>query len=1176
MNKVANVSIVAANVQQLKEPRKRSNLVSKLKAQTKNFDIVLLSETGRPDETEAQAWISEFEEAGLSAHFTSHNYTAIVWKESANVEAIRHEPRDTLSAEFTDNSHRMTDIMFRIGSTFVRVVSIYAPAKDVFKRPFFTELRQLLDRSHRSDQSMIMGGDWNCVENQSIDSEEIHRNCNAGGQEMREIAVTHALTDVYRSHHPRKRLYTNDPGGGRSRRRLDRIYVTADLKPLLKQASVWSKLVKSTHVPMAARFYMPGAVEVGGGKFKLGSHVIATTETELYVTDLVAELHAKAVMQHPGDPLRAWNRTKELLLPHLQDLSLAMNRFRRLLKPEEYDLQGRYGSAMKSRVDPMLAGSSSIHIRLRKVRATDLTPTLRVNDKVLSRPDDVLGAARDFYAKLYDEEPIDEEALRDICKHFKSRLSRQAYAELEKIYSVEEIEKALDKCKIRSSPGPDGLPFDFYSKTWLVTGPILTSIANHVAETDPAQLPQKVAHIHLIHKQGDHDQMSNKRPISLINTDERILSKAFNRRLAYKLKDIVAPTQTGFIPGRWIGTNIANMQAIFDTSPTRARPLDGLVAVMDFEKAYDRIAHRYLERILLHVGFGRRAIRSYMSTYSNQTAQIFLNGWLSTPFNVRSGVRQGDPLAPSLFAIAIEGFACAIRHRVKGMEPCLKRSMTEPTIKEMLFADDAACALEDYADASRLMQAVSVYERASASRLNVGKSHITPVGRFIDLPNTTWRGWKVSREQFRYLGIQVGTNVDYAAWWKSVQAEVLRRMRGIPMFDLPLAAKCMILNTYCYSKILYYDKFAPAPDSVLSAIEDASKKALWGRQKAKVSKERLQTPLDNGGFGLFNLKMQLDVQRAQWVSQLLPADSLDERHLANIRLRLYAPLINERFTRQLNRTKRAEWKWHGMLCHPPLGSFLAARSAVATCLPHRWNLYLEAWGRVTTPYADLEEDNEAAWADHFLSRSPTVKSSIPLKWFRGPDGKKLEPWSFKFATKTYHAAKMPLIIPSRLEERYQFGEKRWQKWWLFLRRIRQQQTDAEDTQHLLSLNSLHAGAHVGSPRSEFVNNRSKTCVLCLSDDLETVQHLFVGCPFAIRLWSALYTSPHPQFPDLVCPETAKSLEGAIKRQVVFLHTIWSLSRSRRFSPSTLIAISDRDFDRLVREARARLAGTSTI
>jgi hypothetical protein len=85
-------------------------------------------------------------------------------------------------------------------------------------------------------------------------------------------------------------------------------------------------------------------------------------------------------------------------------------------------------------------------------------------------------------------------------------------------------------------------------------------------------------------------------------------------------------------------------------------------------------------------------------------------------------------------------------------------------VRELLFADDAACGLQDYEDMNQLIKVVNTYERASCSKLNSSKSFIITVGSFRENPRTSYRGWRVDLGEFRYLLARVGVVVDKARW----------------------------------------------------------------------------------------------------------------------------------------------------------------------------------------------------------------------------------------------------------------------------------------------------------------------------------------------------------------------------------------------------------------------------
>ncbi|SDA01240.1 BZ3500_MvSof-1268-A1-R1_Chr10-1g02533 [Microbotryum saponariae] len=215
---------------------------------------------------------------------------------------------------------------------------------------------------------------------------------------------------------------------------------------------------------------------------------------------------------------------------------------------------------------------------------------------------------------------------------------------------------------------------------------------------------------------------------------------------------------------------------------------------------------------------------------------------------------SGDPLAPSLFVLAIEGFACHIRLKVEGVvSPGLQ------TIRErVLFADDACCALHNLSDLDHLNRATELYERASSSKLSNAKSFLYPLGSFRGRPIALGLGtWRLSISHVRYLGIQ------------EIKSSTVARICSIPMYDLPYAAKCSIMNIYCYTKILFYSRFLPPPKSVVKEIEDAAMFAIHGRasdrtqRRPKVSRSTLCTPLDHGRFGLIDLPRRLSIDRSR-------------------------------------------------------------------------------------------------------------------------------------------------------------------------------------------------------------------------------------------------------------------------------------------------------------------------
>lgn len=153
--------------------------------------------------------------------------------------------------------------------------------------------------------------------------------------------------------------------------------------------------------------------------------------------------------------------------------------------------------------------------------------------------------------------------------------------------------------------------------------------------------------------------------------------------------------------------------------------VNGVIVVLDQEKAYDKITHDYLWKTLEAYKLPERFINTVKSLYSDTSTRVMINGHLSTPFQVRCGVRQGDPLSCLLFDIAIEPLAEALRKsNLKG----LKIPGTTKRLIANLFADDTTTFLSEEDNFDELEEILKKWCIASHAHFNISKTKILPVG----------------------------------------------------------------------------------------------------------------------------------------------------------------------------------------------------------------------------------------------------------------------------------------------------------------------------------------------------------------------------------------------------------------------------------------------------------------
>ena len=225
---------------------------------------------------------------------------------------------------------------------------------------------------------------------------------------------------------------------------------------------------------------------------------------------------------------------------------------------------------------------------------------LNLSGVITSNPFEILEGAKTFYKNLYTSKHVDLNG-EDSRGFFENenipKLSEEFKEICEGRVRIDEITEVLKSFKDNKGPGIDGLPAEFYKAFRHLLGETLVDSLNAAFDSGRLSISQRQAIITLIDKKDkDMTLLGNWRPISLLNMDVKLFSKALGYRIKKILPKLIHSNQSGYVEGRFIGETIRAIDNIMEF--TKCEGVGGILAFLDFEKAFDSVEWNFLHKCL--------------------------------------------------------------------------------------------------------------------------------------------------------------------------------------------------------------------------------------------------------------------------------------------------------------------------------------------------------------------------------------------------------------------------------------------------------------------------------------------------------------------------------------------------------------------------------------------------
>lgn len=774
---------------------------------------------------------------------------------------------------------------------------VYAPNQD--SPEFFVSLFKHLREAPFPE--WIILGDFNLALDPKID-----RKTYANTPQIKRAALTlkefmeeHELHDVWRHLHPEKKRYTWH-GRVNLASRLDFVLASCSLMSGVTKCEVLSTTF-SDH--SAILFEVDLSTEKRGpGFWKFNDTLLNDKKYKELIQKKIEETMIKN-SKEKLDPLLSWEMIKNEAIgstlsysslkakernKNIEELESKINKLEDDLDQcnDPQDMKALYNQLTNAKYDldmilvektaKIIANTKAkwynegeastkyfFNLEKQKYSARCMSKIYLEDGNVITERSRILAEQKRFYEELYTSDPVVQFSLKN--QNDERKLTNEERESLEVPLSIQDLTYSLKNMAAGKTPGADGLTSAFYAGFWdILSEPLLCAI-NYAKRQGRLHISARRGILSLIpKKEKDDGYIKNWRPITLLNTDYKILSKAIANRLQKYLSKLISMDQTGFMKERNISTNIRKIIDIDEYCKNNS--IEGIILSVDFEKCFDRVETSGIEKVMEYFNFGPNLIQWVKLLFKDILVCTLNYGYISEHFEVSRGLLQGNPIASYIYLLIAQTLNDKIVENklIKGIK------LGEKEIKSIQFADDLNLPLLfDQQTLTQVLQELKDFKKQVGLSINIAKSCIYRIGTISKstiILNSQGIPWV--NDQLEILGISV-TDKDNIET-KNVEPLIVKmqtRLNTWKARDLGLIGKVLVLNSLIMSLFVYRFTVLPSiSKQIIYRINKIWSNFLWSGKKPKIAWNIICAPKNNGGLGLSDLAKRDISLKCQWVA----------------------------------------------------------------------------------------------------------------------------------------------------------------------------------------------------------------------------------------------------------------------------------------------------------------------
>ena len=475
-------------------------------------------------------------------------------------------------------------------------------------------------------------------------------------------------------------------------------------------------------------------------------------------------------------------------------------------------------------------------------------------------PQQILEKQKEFYSSLYSK---DNDVSFNMQNRFNVYVPDHIREQQNTQISSEEVRKAISMMKNNKTPGQDGIPIDFYKVFWTRIESTFMSMVLECFDSRILHSTARKGILNLIPKANkDSRYVKNLRPITLLNTDYKIIEKVIAEKMIPALDTIIHKDQRGFMKDRRISVNIRKLLDIM--KHTEHEDLEAVVLSLDFVKCFDKCSFSILHGSLDFFDFGTIVKEWTKILYTDYEVKIQNNGHFSADIEIKKGVHQGGCCSSIYFLVIAEILALSLRSNedIDGI--------TIKDIRNLLnqFADDMdICSICNEKSLKGIYKELNDFYYQSGFTVSYEKTTLYRIGslrhsnaQLYDMSQFIW-----SNEDITVLGVTISHDNIIEKNFQPIVAKVKSILNSWTHRGLSLIGKIKVVNTLIASLFVYKMTVLPQiPNRIVACVEQEIRTYLWGGKKAKISLQILQNDKSMGGLNLVNLKVKDKSLKATW------------------------------------------------------------------------------------------------------------------------------------------------------------------------------------------------------------------------------------------------------------------------------------------------------------------------